>query len=119
MIVNIIAGLLSGLIGSMGMGGGAVLMIYLAVFTDTKQITAGGINLLFFIPIAVTSVIIYTIKKQIDWKTVLSVSSLGIVGAVIGTFFANKIGDLWLSKIFGGFVLVLGILELFKKSAKK
>ena len=32
------AGLLSGIIGAMGLGGGAVLIIYLSVFTDMPQL---------------------------------------------------------------------------------
>ena len=47
-IVPIIAGFLSGLIGSMGFGGGGVLIIYLVIFTNTPQIVAQGINLIFF-----------------------------------------------------------------------
>ena len=65
----LLAGLLSGIIGGMGMGGGAVLIIYLSLFTDTKQLTAQGINLLFFIPIGILALIIYTVKKQIKWKS--------------------------------------------------
>ena len=41
------AGLLSGIIGAMGLGGGAVLIIYLSVFTDMPQLKSQGINLLF------------------------------------------------------------------------
>jgi hypothetical protein len=67
----ILAGFLSGLIGAMGLGGGAVLIIYLAVFTKTEQLTAQGINLLFFIPVGLLAVIIYALKGQIRWKTVL------------------------------------------------
>ena len=59
----LLAGLFSGVIGAMGLGGGAVLIIYLALFTDTAQLKAQGINLLFFIPIAAAAVIVYSIKK--------------------------------------------------------
>ena len=40
------AGLLSGIIGAMGLGGGAVLIIYLSVFTD-MPLKSQGITLLF------------------------------------------------------------------------
>ena len=49
MIWDIIAGLLSGIIGAMGLGGGAVLLIYLSLIKGTDQLKAQGINLLFFI----------------------------------------------------------------------
>ena len=44
----LLAGLFSGIIGGMGLGGGAVLIIYLTVFKNTEQLRAQGINLLFF-----------------------------------------------------------------------
>lgn len=115
-MINFLAGLFSGLIGSMGMGGGAVLMIYLSVFSDTAQTKSGGINLIFFIPIAIFSVVIYLFKKQIKIKPVLLTVSTGVVGAVLGVLAAQKIGDNFLSKIFGGFLLVLGITELLSKN---
>ena len=61
------AGLLSGIIGAMGLGGGAVLIIYLSVFTDMPQLKSQGINLLFFIPIAAAAIAVYGFKKQIKW----------------------------------------------------
>ena len=48
-ILALLAGLLSGIIGAMGLGGGAVLIIYLSLFTETEQLKSQGINLLFFI----------------------------------------------------------------------
>ncbi len=116
MIMNIIAGFLSGIIGSMGMGGGGILLIYLSVFKNVNQLKAGGINLIFFIPIAILSLIIYTVKKQIKWQTTILISVSGVAGALLGTYLATVIGNKWLGKIFGGFILLLGIIELFRKT---
>ncbi len=117
----LLAGLLSGIIGGMGLGGGAVLIIYLTVFKDTEQLTAQGINLLFFIPIALTALLIYAFKKQIKWKTVLPLAFGGILGAVGGIFLADFIGGVWTARLFGGFITILGIKEIFlvKKPCKK
>ncbi len=111
-ILALLAGLFSGLIGSMGLGGGAVLIIYLSVFANTKQLKSGGINLLFFIPIALFSVIIYNKKGLIKWKTVIPIAIGGIIGGFIGIFLAEKIGNNLLSKAFGIFLCVLGLKEI-------
>ncbi|MEE0930959.1 MAG: hypothetical protein UIM53_08165 [Acutalibacteraceae bacterium] len=55
----LIASFGAGLLGSMGMGGGGILVIFLSLCTDIPQANAQGINLLFFIPIAILSVIMY------------------------------------------------------------
>ena len=117
-ITALLAGLFSGIIGGMGMGGGAVLIIYLSLFTDTPQIKAQGINLLFFIPIGLTALIIYAFKKQIKWKTVLPLAVFGIAGAFFGIMLTNFIGNKWLSKIFGGFLILMALKEFFGKKPK-
>ena len=117
-IYALLAGLLSGIIGSMGLGGGAVLIIYLTLFTKTNQLKAGGINLLFFIPIAIIAVIIYTKRKQIKWKAVLKISSVGVLGAVVGWFLADYLGGDILGKIFGLLLVLLGVREIFSKKTK-
>lgn len=117
-IAALLAGLLSGIIGGMGMGGGAVLIIYLSLFTDTPQLKAQGINLLFFIPIGITALIIYAFKKQIKWKTVLPISLFGIIGTFLSIMLTNFISDAWLAKIFGIFLVLMALKEFFTKKAK-
>ncbi|MBR3591859.1 MAG: sulfite exporter TauE/SafE family protein [Clostridia bacterium] len=114
----LLAGLFSGIIGGMGLGGGAVLIIYLTVFKDMEQLKAQGINLLFFIPIALVAVIIYSFKKQIKWKTTLSLAIGGVLGAAGGFFLTDIIGGNITAKLFGGFLILLGIKEIFSKQAK-
>ena len=113
-LVKIIAGLLSGIIGGMGLGGGAVLLIYLRVFEDTEQLKAQGINLLFFIPIGLTAVIIYAVKKQIKWKTVIPISIFGVAGVFVGIMLAKAVGGELLSKIFAIFLMIFGVSEIIK-----
>ncbi len=115
----LLAGLFSGIIGAMGLGGGAVLLIYLAVFEDARQFTAQGINLLFFIPIGTLAVVIYSFKKQIEWKTVLPIAEGGLLGAAIGILLAGFLGGAWTAKIFGGFLILLGVKEMFTKVKRK
>ena len=115
----LLAGLFSGIIGGMGLGGGAVLIIYLTVFKNMEQLKAQGINLLFFIPCATLAVIIYTFKKQIKWKVTLPLALGGMLGAVGGYFLTDFIGGNFTAKLFGGFLILLGIKELFLKNKSK
>lgn len=112
-VISLIAGGLSGLIGAMGMGGGAVLIIYLTVFKNTKRFKAQGINLLFFIPIAIAAVIIYAKNKVIEWKTVIIMGISGLLGAVLGIFAADALGTRFISKLFGAALILLGAKEIF------
>jgi uncharacterized membrane protein YfcA len=115
-IPALLAGLFSGILGSMGLGGGGILIIYLSLFTDTKQITSQGINLLFFVPIGILSIIIYSIKKQIKWKVTIKIAIFGIIGAVIGILLADFLGGGITRKIFASLLIIMGISEIFKKT---
>ncbi len=113
--MNIIVGLLSGIAASMGLGGGFVLLIYLSVFTEINQATAQGVNILFFLPIALISVIIHLKNKLIDIKMVLRYSLAGLIGAVAGSFLSAYLDTGILRKLFGVFLIIIGIKEFFSK----
>ncbi|MDD4699909.1 MAG: sulfite exporter TauE/SafE family protein [Oscillospiraceae bacterium] len=117
-----LAGLLSGMAGAMGLGGGGVLLIYLTVFAGAEQLNAQGINLIFFIPIAILSMIIYAKNGQINWGVVIKTALCGLIGAFAGSFFAGFIGGELLSKLFACMLVILGVYEFFvpiKKSEDK
>ena len=117
-ITALLAGLLSGLIGGMGLGGGAVLIIYLTVFRDMGQLKAQGINLLFFIPIAALAVLLYARRGEINWKTVLPIAAGGFVGALFGIYLSGALSVKLLGKLFGGFLIILGVKEIFSHFKK-
>lgn len=114
----LLAGLFSGTAGAMGLGGGAVLIIHLALFTDTSQLKSQGINLLFFIPIALAAVTVYSLKKNIKWRLVLKTSVWGLAGSAAGLMITGRIGGEITGKIFGGLLIIMGLLEIFGKKEK-
>ena len=113
-IIKIIAGFLSGIIGGMGLGGGAVLLIYLRVFENTEQLKAQGINLLFFLPIGLVAVIMYSFKKMIKWRIVIPVALFGLLGSLGGIYLSRLMGSKYLGKIFAIILIILGIFEIFR-----
>lgn len=102
----------------MGLGGGGILIIYLSLFTDTKQLTSQGINLLFFIPIGILALVIYSFKKQIKWKITLKFAFWGIIGTGLGLLLTDFLGGKITGKIFGGLLIVIGLSEIFKRNTK-
>ncbi|MGI6267635.1 MAG: TSUP family transporter [Acutalibacteraceae bacterium] len=113
--MNIIAGFLSGLAGAMGLGGGSLLLLYLAFVLSVPQINAQGINLLFFIPCAITSIFFHHRNKLVRWDIVLPVAMGGIAGVFCGLRLLSVIDPSLLSKIFGAFLVVFGLSEMFIK----
>lgn len=115
MIWSFIAAFFTGIFASLGVGGGMILIIYLTVFAGFDQLAAQGINLIYFIPIAALSVIIHTKNRLIEWKKIIPSILLGVVFAALGTYAAERIGSPALKKIFGIFILLIGVKELLYK----
>ncbi len=118
-LVPLLAGLLSGLVGAMGLGGGGVFLIYLTVFAGVPQLQAQGMNLLFFIPCGIVAVCFYAKQKRIRWRTVLRCALFGLSGSACGAFLAGKIGSGGLSKVFAVCLLAFGVWELLKRNRQK
>ena len=111
----IVSSLLAGLLGSMGFGGGSVLIIYLVNILGLPQKMAQGINLVFFIPCALLSVITYKRRGILKIHHTLPVTAFAIMGAVVGFIILNFIPTFILSKLFGGFLLIFGLWQMFRK----
>ncbi|MCL2077515.1 MAG: sulfite exporter TauE/SafE family protein [Oscillospiraceae bacterium] len=111
----IAAGFLTGVAASMGLGGGFVLIIYLTVFAGAEQIKAGGINLLFFLPIALISILIHTKNKLIEWRIILPVCVSGAFGVAAGAILLGFTDEKTLRKLFAGLLVFVGFREMFHK----
>ena len=115
MIIDIIAGLLSGLLGALGFGGGGILILYLTLYRNMSQLNAQGINLLFFIPIAIFALIIHNKNKIIDWKLAIRFIICGLVGVAIGYILIINIDEGLIRKIFAFILIFAGIKDLIIK----
>lgn len=118
-IIPALAGLFAGTAGAMGLGGGSVLLIYLTVFAGVEQLTAQGINLIFFVPIALTAVITYLKQGVIKYKKILPIILFGVASSLLVGYLVKFLDTGLLRKIFGGFVLVYGITQVFSKGSNK
>ncbi len=113
-----LVGFCSGIISGMGIGGGTILIPALLFLTDITQQQAQGVNLIYFIPTAVTALITHQKKGNLDWKTAKPIALLGLAGAAAGAFLAVSLESDLLRKIFGGFLFLMGLSEIFKKKEK-
>lgn len=119
MIWLFLIGLISGVISGMGIGGGAILIPALTLIFDFEQKMAQNINLLYFIPTAIIAIFVHSKNKNIETKGLLKIIIFGIVGAIIGSVIAINLKGEILRKIFGWFLLFMGISEMFKKEKEK
>lgn len=108
-------GFFSGIISGMGIGGGTILIPALLFLTEVNQQQAQGVNLIYFIPTAVVALITHHKNGTLDLKTAKPLVLLGLAGAAAGAFLAVSLESEMLKKLFGGFLLLMGLSEIFKK----
>lgn len=118
-MLHFIIGFLSGIAGGMGIGGGTVLIPFLIFFTEAAQHEAQGVNLVTFIPTALAAVIVHIKNKHIQLKTAFQLIIAGITGAILGSYLASIISAQLLKKMFGVFLLIMGLYELIRKEKSK
>ena len=116
---NIIASAAAGLLGAMGFGGGGVLILYLTMVLGVKQISAQGINLIFFIPSAIIGLIIHIKHHLIKFKQILPILISAIPGVALGLYLTTVISNEMLSKIFGGILVIMGLKELLTRNKNR
>ncbi len=114
-IFTVVASFVSGLLCSMGFGGGSVLIIFLTSFMNINQKEAQGINLFFFIPCALYSVMKYRKESLIDKKLFKPFTVCGLIGVAAGYAVINFLPGDFLRKIFGAFLIITGVKDLFSK----
>ena len=110
-ILFVIAGVVGGLIGGMGMGGGTLLIPILSIFCSVKQHQAQAINLISFIPMAIVALIIHIKNHLVVYKDLLPIILSGVVTCVGGCFLSKIISGDLLRRAFGGFLLALSVFQ--------
>lgn len=117
MIGQAIAGFLTGIFASMGLGGGFILVVWLTLFMNVDQRAAQGINVLFFLPIAFTALLMHLKNDLVNKNLVKKMLYGGVIGAAVGTLGAQIVANELLRKLFAVFLIAFGLREIF--SAKR
>lgn len=112
----LLPGLLVGFItGLLGAGGGFLIVPVLVLIIGMSMKTAIGTSLLI---IAINSIFgfVFSIGRyHFHWNLLLIFTGLAIAGVAIGSLLSQKINSSALKKLFGGFVLLMGLGILIKE----
>jgi len=112
-MLNIIIAFLTGILSSMGFGGGTLLMIYLTQICGYDVSSAISINYLYYIPCAVLSVVMYLKSQMICLKPAIFLCIGAIIGSIIGVVISSHIDSNAIKNTFATFIVAAGVKELF------
>ena len=114
-ILLAVSGIAAGILGGMGMGGGTILIPLLTIFFNVGQKVAQAINLVAFIPMAIVSLAIHIKNKRVKKGGLLWIIVPAVLTSVGGGFAAQAVNGEVLKRIFGGFLLLLSVVQFFSE----
>ena len=111
--MEILIGIVSGIVSGTGMGGGTILIFLLTFFMGVEQHIAQATNLIFFIPTSIIAILVNLKNKNIYLKSAIIISVFGILGAIIGANISINMDVVILKKAFGIFLAIIAIHEIY------
>ena len=105
----VLVGVLSGLLGGMGMGGGTVMIPVLTIFLGVEQHVAQAANLIAFLPMALFSLAVHQKQGLLRTEGILGVAIPALIFSAAAGVFAAFLPSEVLKKLFGAFLIFLAV----------
>ena len=115
--IGLLAGILS---GSVGVGGGVIMVPLAIYFLGYSQHQAQGMSLAV-LAVPVTLLAAYTYHKNehtLDWRYALIIAAAFVVGGFFGSKIAININEQLMKKIFGVILIIVAVKMIFFSKAK-
>lgn len=115
--IGLLAGILS---GSVGIGGGVIMVPLAIYFLGYTQHQAQGMSLAV-LAVPVTLLAAYTYHSnghELDWRYALIIAVAFVVGGFFGSKIAVNINQQMLKKVFGVILMVVAIKMIFFSKAE-
>ena len=116
--IALIVGAVLGFLAGLGVGGGSLLILWLTLVLKIPADTAAGINLLFFVPTAITASLFRLKQGTLDFKRILPALMAAVASAAALTLLSGNLDAELLRKPFGILLLVTGIREICYRPRK-
>ncbi len=108
-LLPFLCGLGASVISAWGVGGGTLLLLVMTLMLGVDQRTAQGINLLFFLPTALSALLCHIRGGYLDKPTLKAAVPIAVLAALLGAWAATAIDVDLLRKPFGVYLLASGV----------
>ena len=114
-LIAALAGAVTGVLSGFGVGGGSLLLIYMTSFAGVPQTLAQGVNLIYFLPAAATALPAHLKNGYVEKRALLPAIAAGLACSALTAWAATALDVDILRRCFGGFLVLIGLRELFRK----
>ena len=112
-LIPLLVGAATGVLSGFGVGGGTLLLVYMTALAGLDQHLAQGINLLYFLPAGLTALPAHLKNGYVEKGLLFPAISAGLLCAALASWAATALDVDLLRKLFGGFLILIGLSELF------
>ena len=112
LFISTLVGAAAGALGAMGLGGGGVLLLWLAL-SGADQLSAQGLNLAFILPVGLLGLWFHRKNGLAAFRVAVPMVLGGLLGLAGGVLLAGRLGSALLSRLFGGLVGIIALRELW------
>ena len=109
---SILLGAVLGVLTGLGTGGGSLLLLWLTLVLGMDSQTARTVNLMFFIPAAVTASLVRLFRGGIPFRKIILPALAGCVSAAVFAVAGSHMDTEHLKKAFGVLLILTGVREL-------
>lgn len=119
-VLPFLCGFGASIISAWGVGGGTLLLLVMTLFLNVDQKAAQGINLLFFLPTAISALVCHAKSGFLDKPTLRSAIPVAVIAAALGAWVSTVLDAEILRRPFGIYLLLSGVSLILpqKKSSK-
>lgn len=110
---GILVGVLTGVVGA---GGGFLIIPVLVLLVKLPMKKAVGTSLLIVATKSLIGFLGDLPNIEIDWKFLITFTSISIVGIIIGVYTSKFVSEKRLKKGFGYFILIMAIYIIYKET---
>ncbi len=118
-LLPFLCGLGASVISAWGVGGGTLLLLVMTLFLGVDQRTAQGINLLFFLPTAVSALVCHAKGGYLDKPTLKAAVPAAVAAALIGAWISTAVDVEILRRPFGVYLLASGVSLIWPQKKQK
>ena len=118
MLFPLVIGSILGFLAGMGVGGGSLLLLWLTQVIMMPQPHAKILNLLFYLPAALTATLFRGKANRIQPRVVVPALAAGCTAAIIFSLLSRFLNIELIRTLFGGLLILTGLREFFYRPRK-
>ncbi len=103
------------LFSGLGVGSAGLPVLYLTLVEGVPQLTAQGINLVFFLCSSGAALVVHLWRTPPLLHRLALMIPLGLLGSYLGTALSTTLPHEILRTLFGAFLIATGAMGLFKR----